>query len=96
VVAILPFALRLINMLGFPASMKTGDSFVMAAEYRPGQAVLESGIYRVNHDSTHTQGHEVTAVRGEPFPPCRANGCHVTYSIVRAAHHLKEAPQLQG
>ena len=67
----------------------------MATEYKPGQRVPESGIYHVNHDTNHTN-HEVTAVTGEPFPPCNAPGCHVTYTLVRAAKHLKEHSSLKS
>jgi hypothetical protein len=62
--------------------------------YKPGQTVPESGIYKVNHDRKHTAEHEVTAVRGEPFPPCRNCGSGITYSLVRAAHHVKHHPSL--
>lgn len=65
-------------------------------EYRPGQRVPTSGIYKVNHDSHHTEQHEITAVKGEPFPPCRGCSRDATYTIVRAAHHLKEDPILNA
>ena len=38
--------------------------------YKPGDLVPDSGIYRVKHDN-HARPHEVTCVKGEPFPPCR-------------------------
>ena len=63
--------------------------------YKPGQTVPESGIYQVNHDHHHAATHEVTAVRGEPFPPCRNCGKGITYTLVRAAHHVSEHPSLK-
>lgn len=57
-------------------------------QYKPGQTVPQSGLYKVNHGGTHPE-HEVTAVKGEPFPPSR-EGHGITYTLVRAAHHLKE------
>lgn len=60
-----------------------------ANQYKPGDTVENSGIYKVNHDKTHAQEHEVTAVKGEPFPPCRNCGKGVTYTVVRLAHHIK-------
>jgi hypothetical protein len=62
----------------------------MAIEYKPGEKVPESGIYRVTHDAYHTAPHEVTCVRGEPFPPCRHCGPKVRFELVRAAKHLSE------
>lgn len=56
---------------------------------KPGETVQASGIYKVNHDRNHKAEHEVTAVYGEPFPPCRGCGKGITYTLVRAAHHIK-------
>ena len=63
--------------------------------HKPGNIVAESGIYKVNHDKNHNAEHEVTAVRGEHFPPCRGCGHGVTYTLVRAAHHLKDHPAMK-
>jgi hypothetical protein len=60
----------------------------MADIYKPGDKVPKSGIYKVAHDSNHTQEHEVTAVIGEPFPPCNHCGPHPRFTLVRAAHHI--------
>lgn len=60
----------------------------MATEYRPGDKVEQSGIYRVVHDQAHTQPHEVTCVYGKKFPPC--HGCkHPRFILVRAAQHIE-------
>jgi hypothetical protein len=61
----------------------------MAKEYKPGQICDASGIYKVNHDRNHAQEHEVTCVKGEPFPPCNHCGHHPTFTLVHAAHHVK-------
>jgi hypothetical protein len=63
--------------------------------YKPGQTVPTSGIYRVKHDHYHASEHEVTAMRGEPFPPCRNCGKGITYVLVKAANHLSEHPSLK-
>ncbi len=56
-------------------------------EYKPGDTVETSGIYKVTHDSTHPEEHEVTCVKGEPFPPCRT--CkHPRFVLVHAAAHV--------
>lgn len=60
----------------------------MASEYKPGDKVEQSGIYRVVHDPAHAQPHEVTCVYGKTFPPCR--GCHhPRFILVRAAQHIE-------
>jgi hypothetical protein len=61
---------------------------------KPGERVPESGIYKVNHDRNHKAEHEVTAVKGEPFPPCRGCGHGITYTLVKAAHHLSIHPSI--
>lgn len=59
----------------------------MADEYKPGDEVPKSGIYRVTHDTSHAQPHEVTCVYGKRFPPC--HGCkHPRFVLVRAAQHI--------
>jgi hypothetical protein len=61
--------------------IKIGDVF------KPGQTCEASGIYKVTHDPTHAQPHEVMCVYGKPFPPCR--GCHhPRFVLVRAAEHI--------
>jgi hypothetical protein len=57
--------------------------------YKPGEKVPASGIYKVMHDKNHSEEHEVTAVMGEPFPPCNGCGKGVTFKLVRKAHHIK-------
>jgi hypothetical protein len=55
--------------------------------FKPGQDVPRSGIYKVIHDPTHSQEHEVTCIFGKRFPPCR--GCtHPRFVLIRAAQHI--------
>jgi len=59
----------------------------VAEEFKPGDKVPRSGIYRVTHDS-HSEPHEVTCVFGKVFPPC--NTCpHPRYVLVRFAKHIE-------
>jgi len=67
----------------------------MSTLYAPGQRVPTSGIYRVVHDQYHSTSHEVTCVRGEPFPPCRYCGNSVRYQLAHAALHLSETANLR-
>jgi hypothetical protein len=57
---------------------------------KPSDIVQVSGIYKVEHDTVHTQPHEVTCVKNEKFPPCRNCGNKITYNLVTAAVHLSE------
>lgn len=62
--------------------------------FRPGEIVPESGIYRVMHDPAHMQTHEVTCVKGKPFPPCR--DCRQPrFQLVKAAIHIADHPSFQ-
>lgn len=59
-----------------------------ATEYKPGDKVPRSGIYKVVHDTTHHEDHEVTCIFDKKFPPCR--GCdHPRFTLVRAAQHIE-------
>jgi hypothetical protein len=61
----------------------------MADVYKPGDEVPQSGIYKVVHDTQHSDEHEVTCVYGEKFPPCNHCGDHPRFSLVRAAIHVR-------
>ena len=61
----------------------------MPEQYKPGDKTPHSGIYKVVHDTVHTEEHEVTAVLGEPFPPCNDCGDHPRFTLIRAAHYIK-------
>ncbi len=62
-------------------------------EFKPGEKVPASGIYDVIHDKLdgddHAHPHQVTAVSGTVFPPCR--GCHggVRFRLHLAAEHIE-------
>ena len=61
-------------------------------QYKPGERVPESGIYAVLHDKNHTQQHDITAVKGETFPPCNHCGQHPRFVLKHQAHHLSGHP----
>ncbi len=68
----------------------------MAQEFKPGQIVPESGIYRISHHPEHADmPGEVTAIRGRRFPTCRQ--CQwITFEQVHAAKHVDEVPLLHN
>ena len=57
-------------------------------EFKPGEKCSRSGVYRVVHDSDHSQAHEVTCVYGKRFPLCNHCGDHVRFVLVRGAVHI--------
>lgn len=49
-------------------------------KYKPGQGVPRSGQYEIVGPRGGATGSEVTAVKGEPFPPTPKSG--MTYKLV--------------
>ena len=58
-----------------------------------GHPVSVSGIYDVIGDDKHKEGHQVTCVKGETFPPCSECKHAVRFKLRMASHHLKEGPR---
>lgn len=56
-------------------------------EYRTGQNIPESGIYRVTHDE-HRLPHEVTLLKGAQFPRCSKCRHAVRFTAVSLAPRL--------
>ena len=62
-------------------------------EFKPGDTVPTSGLYEVMHDKLdgddHAHPHQVIAISGTVFPPCR--GCHgwVRFRLHQAAEHVE-------
>jgi hypothetical protein len=63
--------------------------------YRPGDAVPTSGIYTVVHVD-HREPHDIVAIQGEPFPPCRRCGNEVRFRITRLLPHMTHDFDLAG
>ncbi|AFZ29771.1 hypothetical protein Glo7428_1198 [Gloeocapsa sp. PCC 7428] len=61
-------------------SNSTGDEL-----YKPGEIVPESGLYELTGPRGGTKGQEVTATKGEPFPPTPEPGMH--YRLVTPTKH---------
>lgn len=62
---------------------KKGDQF------RAGETVPRSGIYKVVHDLNHSEEHEVTCVYGRKFPPCNHCGYEVKFVLIYPALHIE-------
>ena len=69
-------------------------------EYKPGDRVPVSGIYDVTHDKLdgddHALPHQVTAIAGKVFPPCRWCGGEVRFRLHRAAFHVDADVHFRG
>jgi len=66
----------------------------MAQQFKPGQIVPESGIYRITHDPRHADmPHEVTVIKGRRFPTC-AQCTGITFELAHAAKHVGEVDGL--
>ncbi len=63
--------------------------------YRPGQLVPTSGIYTAVHQE-HRPPHEVVAIRGEEFPPCRVCREEVRFQVATSAPHMMHDFDLTG
>ena len=69
-------------------------------EFKPGDPVPASGIYEVIHDKLdgedHAHPHQVLALAGTVFPPCR--GCHgwVRFRLHHAAEPVEVHPHFKG
>jgi hypothetical protein len=67
----------------------------MAQEFKPGQIVPQSGVYKITHDPLHADMlHEVTVIKGRRVPTCR-HGKGITFELAYAAKHVGEIDQLQ-
>jgi len=62
-------------------------------EFKPGDKVPTSGIYDVIHDkldgNDHASSHQVTAIAGRIFPPCRACKGWVRFRLHQAAEPVE-------
>lgn len=55
----------------------------MPRGYRPGDSVPKTGIYRVQHGSSHRLVHEATINTGIRFPRCRTCQDQVKFILLR-------------
>ena len=56
--------------------------------HRPGDSVLESGIYEVVHHAEHRSAHEVVMISGDHFPTCDNCMDQVRFRLVRTAPYI--------
>jgi hypothetical protein len=63
--------------------------------YRAGQMVPISGLYIAIHE-LHRPEHEVIAIRGEEFPPCRICREQVRFYVASPIPHMMHDFDLAG
>ena len=56
--------------------------------FRPGDPILESGIYEVIHDKAHRTAHEVVLISRDRFPSCDTCIDQVRFKLVRTAPYI--------
>lgn len=61
--------------------------------FKSGDRVPSTGVYKVTHKREHAAPHDVIAIFGDVFPPCRTCGTHVTFEVVHTAVHVRAHPQ---
>jgi hypothetical protein len=74
--------LRLVKSHNMPKETK---------QFRCGDKILESGIYRVFHRN-HRLAHEVTLLRDQLFPRCLKCDDSVYFELIRSAPDITLAP----
>lgn len=60
----------------------------MADEFKPGEKVPSSGVYRVFHKD-HRDEHEATMREGEQFPNCTVCDQGVRFRLVQSARVIE-------
>lgn len=63
--------------------------------YKPGELAPISGVYNAVH-ARHRSPHEVLAIRGEEFPPCRICQLEVRFHMTHVASHMTHDLDLTG
>jgi len=63
--------------------------------FRPGDRVPVTGIYTASHNQ-HRTSHEVFALEGERFPPCRQCGPDASFTLLKAASQVDDDQDFSG
>ena len=67
----------------------------MAQEFRPGEKVPSSGVYRVLHKG-HRDEHDATLREGEQFPNCTVCDNDVRFRLVQSARLIQRDADFVG
>ena len=70
--------------------MNQARKAVIQQQWKPGDAVPESGLYQVLHSRCTSNVREATFVIGQQLPPCRICGSRVRFQLKQAIPHISE------
>lgn len=70
-----------------PPSRRPG-SHGSSQGFRPGEVILESGIYEVIHHRGHRETHDAVMIRANRFPSCEQCGDLVRFKMKRTAPYI--------
>lgn len=66
----------------------------MPRQYKQGQRVPTSGIYRVRHENDHLVEYDVTCIAGKTFPRC--HGCvHPRFALTQEVHRIESRSEFR-
>ncbi len=71
-----------------PGSARPHKPRITREGFRPGDVIVESGIYEVVHYRGHRATHDAVMVRGNQFPACDQCGASVRFKIKRTAPYI--------
>lgn len=71
-----------------PGGRRSHEPRTTRAGFRPGEVIMESGIYEVAHHRGHRATHDAVMVRGNQFPACDQCGASVRFKIKRTAPYI--------
>lgn len=78
-----------IHLVMKAAGGKRKKSRWLGRHFQSGKRIPESGIYRVSH-GRHRLPHEVTLLKGEPFPVCLQCQEKVDFELLRPVPEIHE------
>src|SRR5262249_4175355 len=83
------------EIAGGSSPLRARRATMAIREYRPGDTIDHSGVYRVVHGGNHTPEHEATILYGKRFPPCNRCGQEPRYYPVRLAPLIDESDDFE-
>ena len=64
--------------------------------FRPGQAVLHAGVYRVLHRGDHRRPEDIVLLADGSFMPCVMCGRDVRFELLHSAPYIFEDEDFSG
>ncbi len=77
-----------------PKDRPSGEAKTAASTYGVGEAIAQSGVYRVQH-AGHRVSHFVVLLAGESFPRCARCGDQVRFALFQATTDSRSDPDFR-